>query len=194
MNYPLQLSFKHLALARQISVRDANGQIVFYVKQKAFKLKESVSVFADAEQTRLLYTISANKILDFSARYQINDSHGAAVGAIARRGMKSLWRAHYEIYDGDAMTSTIREANPWTKVLDSLVGEVPVVGMFTGYMFHPAYVVERPDGAAMMRLVKLPAFLEGRFSIEKYAELDGREEVRALLSLLMMVLLERRRG
>ena len=194
MNYPLQLSFKHLALTRQISVRDAGGNLVFYVKQKAFKLRESVNVFADAEQTRLLYTISANKILDFSARYQINDSQGQAVGAVARRGMKSLWRAHYEIYDGDRLTLTIREANPWTKVLDSLLGEVPVVGMFTGYLFHPAYVVERAGGAAVMRLVKLPAFLEGKFSVEKYAEVDSREEVLALLSLLMMVLLERRRG
>ena len=195
MNYPLQLSFKHLALARQISVRDAGGQIVFYVKQKAFKLKESVNVFADAEQTRLLYTINANKILDFSARYQINDSRGGVVGAVARRGMKSLWRAHYEIYEGNNLTLTIREANPWTKVLDSLVGEVPIVGMFTGYMFHPSYVVERVrDGALVMRLVKLPAFLEGKFSVEKHAELDQRGEVLALLSLLMMVLLERRRG
>ncbi len=194
MNYPLELSFKHLALARQISVRDASGSLVFYVKQKAFKLKEAVSVFADAEQTQLRYTINANKILDFSARYQINDAHGQPIGAVARRGMKSLWRAHYEIYDGDKLTLTIREANPWTKVLDSLVGEIPIVGIFTGYMFHPAYLVERADGTSVMRLVKRPAFLEGKFTIERHAQLDEREGVRALLSLLMMVLLERRRG
>lgn len=194
MNYPLQLTFKVLAIARQISVTDANGNLVFYVKQKAFKLKEAVNVFADREQTRLLYTIAANKILDFSARYQITDAHGVAVGAVARRGMKSLWRAHYEIYDRDNLTLTIREANPWTKVLDSLVGEIPLVGMFTGYMFHPAYIVERPGGTTIMRLVKLPAFLEGKYSLERHAELGEPEEVRAVLSLLMMILLERRRG
>ena len=51
MNYPLQLSFKILAIARQLSVTDTTGRLVFYVKQKAFKLKEAVTVFADAEQT-----------------------------------------------------------------------------------------------------------------------------------------------
>ena len=47
MNYPLDLSFKILAIAPQISVSDANGALVLYVKQKAFKLKEDVTIYAD---------------------------------------------------------------------------------------------------------------------------------------------------
>ena len=39
MNYPLHLSFKILALARQLSMTDASGNRIFYVKQKVFKLK-----------------------------------------------------------------------------------------------------------------------------------------------------------
>lgn len=194
MNYPLHLSFKILALARQISVTDAGGKLIFYVKQKAFKLKEAVTVFADAEQSQPLYSINANKVIDFSARYTITDRNGRPLGSVKRQGMKSLWKAHYDILDGETPVMTIKEENAWTKVLDSLLGEVPILGMFTGYLFHPAYLVTRQNGAVIMRLEKQPAFFEGKFIIQKQAELDQTEEERAILSLLMMVLLERHRG
>jgi hypothetical protein len=194
MQYPLTLSFKLIALAPQISVTDANGQLVYYVRQKLFKLKESVSVFADTQQTQTLYTINADRIIDFSARYNFADRQGIGVGAVKRRGMRSLWSSHYDIFDGDMSVMTIKEENPWVKVIDALVGEIPVVGMFTGYMFHPAYLVSRPDGTLVMRLQKEPAFFESKFIVEQKTPLNEAEEQRVLLSLLMMVLLERSRG
>ena len=89
---------------------------------------------------------------------------------------------------------TIREANPWVKVLDGLFGPIPVIGMLTGYVFHPAFLVSRPEGTVIMRLEKQPAFFESRFTIKREAELDTAEETRVFLSLLMMILLERSRG
>ena len=194
MNYPLHISFKILAIARQLSVTDAGGNLIFYVKQKAFKLKEAVTVFADAGQTQPLYSINADRVLDFSARYRFTDNSGRPLGSVRRQGMKSLWKAHYDILDGETPVMTIKEENPWAKVLDSLVGEIPVLGMFTGYLFHPAYLVSRLDGTLVMRLEKQPAFFEGRFIIQKHAEMAPDEETRALLSLIMMILLERSRG
>jgi len=194
MNYPLNISFKILALARQLALTDAGGNLIFYVKQKAFKLKENVGVFADREQTRQLYTIKADKVLDFSARYHFTDEHGVSHGSIRRRGMKSIWKAHYEIYDGEQIVLTISEENAWIKVLDSLLGEIPVVGMFTGYLFNPAYIVSRAAGQPVMRIAKQPAFLEGKFKVEPQGPLNEEEERRVLLSLIMMILLERGRG
>ncbi|HEX8144757.1 MAG TPA: hypothetical protein VF553_19465 [Pyrinomonadaceae bacterium] len=194
MNYPLQLSFKIMALARQLSVRDASGALVFYVKQKAFKLKESITIFADEEQTTPLYTINADRVIDFSARYHFSDRSGAAIGSVKRQGMKSLWRSRYDIMEAETPGMTIQEVNPWIKVLDGLLGEIPIVGMFTGYLFHPSYVVLRPDGVAVMRLEKVPAFFEGKFKVERLGPMSDEEERRVLLSLIMMVLLERGRG
>ncbi len=194
MNYPLQLTFKRLAIARQLSVNDAGGQLIFYVKRKAFKLKEAVTVYADAAQTVPLYTIAADRVLDFSAQYHFTDTQGRIIGSVKRQGMKSLWKARYEVQTAGGQPMLIQEANPWTKVLDSLVGELPVVGMFTGYLLHPAYLVSRPEGAALLRLEKQPAFFEGRFKIEKLAPLSDAEELAALLSLLMVVMLEKGRG
>lgn len=194
MQYPLELNFKVLALAPQISVTDAQGTQIFYVKQKLFKLKEAVTVFADREQTRPLYNINADRIIDFSAQYHFTDQSGMPLGSVKRDGMKSLWRSRYQVMNGSSPSLTIREENPWVKVIDGVVGEIPIIGMFTGYLFHPAYLVDRADGQTMMKLEKQPAFFESKFQIQKMVEMDPREETRVLLSLLMMVLLERSRG
>lgn len=194
MNYPLQLSFKILAIARQVSVTDATGNLVFYVKQKAFKLKEAVTIFADAQQTVPLYTINADRVLDFSANYHFTDRAGTPIGAVRRQGMKSIWRARYDIVESGAPVFAIQEANPWSKVFDSLFGEIPILGLFTGYLFHPAYLVSRRDGSVVMRLKKQSAFFESKYTIEKLLPLGESEEMRVLLSLMMVVLLERSRG
>ena len=195
MNYPLQLSFEILSVARKLSVIDAAGNLSFFVKQKMFKLKESVTVFADADQKLPLYELKADRVIDFSANYHFQDARGTHVGTVRRKGMKSLWRARYDIINGNsAHALTIQEANPWAKVCDALFCEIPILGMFSGYVFHPEYLVAREDGTAIMRLKKEPAFFQGKFSIEKLAAVSEEEETRILLSLIMMVLLERQRG
>jgi len=194
LQYPLHLTFKLVALAPQVYVRDAHGNTVAYIKQKLFKLKESVTVFGDERQTQPLYHINADRVIDFSARYRFTDEVGRELGSVKRRGMRSLWRAHYDIYERDNVVMTIREENAWTKVIDNVVGEIPVIGWFTGYFLNPTYLVSRADGALAMRLRKKPAFLESQFDIERVASLTEDEERRALLSLMMFLLLERARG
>lgn len=195
MNYPLSLSFKLLAIANQIYVRDASGALVFYVKQKAFKLKEAITVFADEGQTQPYFTINADRIIDFSARYHFADMSGRPLGSIKRQGMRSLWKASYEIMEGENVALRINEENGWVKVLDAMLSEVPVVGMFTGYFFNPSYLVTRPDGTPVFRLKKEPAFFEGKFAIEHIGQLHNQDdEFRAVLGMMMMILLERSRG
>ena len=162
MNYPIDFSFKLLALASQIYVRDAGGNLLGYVKQKLFKLKEDINVFADEGQTQHLFNIKADKIIDFSAKYNFTDSSGRHLGAIKRQGMRSIWKASYDIFNASGQqVMKIHEENPWVKVIDALIGELPVVGMFTGYMFNPAFLIEKMDGTVLMRLAKQPAFFEG---------------------------------
>jgi hypothetical protein len=195
MNYPVEFSFKILAIASQIYIRDINGSVIGYVKQKLFKLKEDINVFADENQTQLLFNIKADRVIDFSAKYNFTDAHGTFLGSIKRRGMRSLWRANYEIYDAtDRQVMTINEENGWIKVFDALVAELPIVGIFTGYFLNPAYLVTRMNDVPVVRLTKQPSLLEGKFQMTKVGELSSDEESRVILSLLTMTLLERRRG
>jgi len=195
MNYPLTLTFKLLAIASQIYIRDANGQLIGYVKQKLLKFKEDINVFADEQQTQHLYQIKADRIIDFSAKYNFTDSQGRSLGSIRRKGMRSIFKAHYLIFDeNETQTIEIREENRWIKVVDGLLGALPIVGMFTGYLFNPSYIVSKIDGTQVARLKKQPAFFEGAFALEPLAHLGDDEEVKVLLSVLTMTLLERNRG
>lgn len=194
MEYPLNFSFKILALSPQLAVTDAGGDLIYYVKQKLFKLKEEVTVFADQEQTQPLYKINADRIIDFSARYHFSDTAGNALGSVKRQGMKSLWKASYDILDGEEIAMNIVQENPWIGLVDSILEQIPVVSIATSYLLHPKYLISRADGTPVLRLTKQPAFFEGKFSLNKLADIGEAEERRAILSLLMMVLLERARG
>ena len=195
MNYPVDFTFKLLAIASQIYIRDANGSLLGYVKQKLFKLKEDINIFADEQQSVLLFNIKADRVLDFSAKYNFTDAAGRFLGSVKRKGMRSIFKASYEIYDErDVQVMKINEENGWIRVVDSLIGEVPIVGMFTGYMFNPSYIVSTLDDRPVARLTKQPAFFEGKFRMTKVGDIDGAEETRVLLGLLAMTLLERVRG
>ena len=195
MQYPLYLSFKVLTLVPQIYIKDATGLSILYVRQKLLKLKEEVTVYADPDQNNRLYKINADRVIDWSARYRFSDMNGVEFGSLKRHGTRSLWKAHYDIYDGLDPKMTIREANPFIKMADAIFGQIPILNFFTGYLFHPTYnVVSNQDGRIVMRLTKRPSFFESKFIIEKDAGLEQREEKVVLLSLLMMILLERRRG
>lgn len=195
MNFPLNLSFKILAIATQINVQDASGSTIAYMKQKLLKLREDIDVFADREQSRLLYNIKADRVIDFSARYNFTETGGRSVGSIKRQGMRSLWKANYEVNDaGGSQVMAINEENGWVKVWDSLFGEIPVFGLLSGYLFHPVYLVTRANGELVARLEKMPSLFEAKFVLTKTPALSSAEEPLVLLSTLTMILLERSRG
>lgn len=194
LNYPLEMSFKIVAINPQVRVTDANGQLIAYVRQKAFKLREDITIFADEAQTRPLYRINANRILDFNASYAITTPEGRPIGSVYRPGARSIWKASYTISDagGDAI-GLVHEENAWVKVIDALAGELPVIGMFTSYFFNPAYFVDL-RGQTALYLKKEPAFLEGKFRLERRADFPEQEEGLLIASTLMALMLERARG
>lgn len=195
--YPLTLTFKIVALAPQIFVRDARGAELLYVHQKLFKLKEAITAYSDSGKTRPLYRIAADRVLDFRARYAFTDAEGQPVGAVKRQGARSLWKASYDVFTGsaDAPELRIEEENPWVKLLDGLVDSIPLVGAFTGYFLNPTYRVKNDaTGATALRVVKQRSFLESRFEIHAEADSNEAQERAALLAVLTMVLLERSRG
>lgn len=194
LSYPLTLSFKIIAIAPQVKVTDAAGSTVLYVRQKVLALRENVRVFEDEAQQRQLYEIQADRILDFSARYRVSTPDGRTVGTAGRKGMRSLWSATYVIADADDREiGTIREENPFVKLLDGLVSEIPLVGGVLAMLINPSYLVDL-RGQTVLRLKKRPAFFEGRFTLDKLAEFDEQDEAIVLTSTLMMLLLERGRG
>lgn len=197
MYYPLNFRFKLMTFTPEIDVTDAYGGTICHVRQQFFRFKEKVEVFADDSERSLLATIEADRIIDWSARYTFRAPDGRELGAVGRRGMKSLWKAHYDVFapGEDKPTFAIQEVNPFINMLDALVSDIPGIGMFTGYILHPSYVATRREGGApTMRLTKKPAFFEGLFGLTQEGPADEREQLALMLSFLMMNLLERARG
>lgn len=193
--FPLHFQFKVTTLSNDFIATDAEGKTIAYVRQKMLRLKEEVNVFKNESRSEQAFVIKANQWIDFSATYTFFDDMGREVGRIARKGWSSLWRARYEIFDQDQRQDLlIREENVWAKVMDGLMGEIPILNFFTGYFFHPSYLVSRPDGTLVARLKKQPSFWGRKFKVEKLGEFEEGEEDRLVLGLMMMILLERRRG
>lgn len=195
MLYPLTMTFRILALAPQVHVRDATAATVCYVRQKLLRLKEHVEVFADESRSRLLYDIRADQMIDFSATYRFADAAGRPLGAVRRRGWRSLWRARYDLLDEQGREcGSITEVDPWISFADRLLDRIPGVSLVTGYILHPVYSLTDATGRELLRLTKQPGFLESRFLIDRCGPCSETEETRGILAFLLMTLLERRRG
>jgi len=195
IQFPINFQFKITSFANDFTAKDANGNIIAYVKQKMFKLKEAINVYSDETKTKVDYTINADRWLDFSAAYSFADADGSKIGKIARKGWRSIWKASYEIIDQlEQKQYTISEEKPWVKVFDAMLSEIPLLSMASGYLFNPSYVVKNNDDQIIVRLKKLPSFWGRNFEVTKIGEMDSDDDDRIMLSLMMMILLERRRG
>lgn len=194
-DFPITFQFKIGTLANDFVAQDAHGKTIAYVRQKMFKLKEAIMIYSEESKTNLLYKINADRIIDFNASYSFTDASDNTLGRVGRKGMKSLWKANYEIFDhNNDHAYSIGEENPWSKVFDALMSEVPLLGIFTGYLFNPKYGVKNAEGKTIVRLAKQPSFFGRKFRMEKLDDLREGDSERIMLALMMMVLLERRRG
>lgn len=193
--YPLTLTFRFLTISSYIRVVDATGQLVSYVKQRAFRLKEDVTIFADEAQTQPVYHIKADRIIDIGATYSISTADGRPLGALRQRGMRTLWSATYDILDdtGGAV-GLVHEQDPWVKVIDGLIGGIPFLGFVIQQWINPTYLIDGADGETVLRMRKRPSLIERRFIVEQEAPTPSRLEPLVLPALLMVVLLERGRG
>jgi uncharacterized protein YxjI len=193
--YPLTLTFKFLTISSYIRVVDATGQLVSYVKQRAFRLKEDVTIFADEAQTQPAFHIKANRIIDIGATYSIGTADGRPLGALRQRGMRTLWKATYDILDdAGSAVGLIHEKDAWVKVIDGLIGEIPFLGFVIQQWINPTYLIDSAEGVTVLRMRKQPSLIERRFTVEQEAPLPSRLEPLALPAVLMVVLLERGRG
>ncbi len=88
------------ALTGKFRIYDPAGNLVLFSEQKMFRLREDIRVYADEAKSQEVLTIKARQIIDFSAAYDVIDSaSGQKVGALRRKGLKSLLRDEWELLD-----------------------------------------------------------------------------------------------
>ncbi|MGC1515788.1 MAG: hypothetical protein WA810_09460 [Maribacter sp.] len=89
---------------------------------------------------------------------------------------------------------TIREENVWVKVLDGVVDSISILDFFTGLFLNASYLELNTQNKTGMRLSKEKSLLGRRFKVSEIKKLDGIDDDIIVLGLMMLVLLERRRG
>jgi hypothetical protein len=87
-------------LGAEFHIFDSQDRLVFYTKQKAFKLKEDIRIYTSEDMREEVLVITARQILDFSAVYDVRDPiTGEHVGSLQRKGMKSLLKDEWIFMD-----------------------------------------------------------------------------------------------
>lgn len=101
------------AFGAAFHIYNPDGTLAFYSKQKAFKLKEDIRLYTDESLATEALVITARKIIDFSAAYDVVDpSTGEKVGALKRKGLKSMIKDEWIIMDTqDREIGLIQEEN-----------------------------------------------------------------------------------
>jgi uncharacterized protein YxjI len=111
------------ALTGKLRFYNPQGDLVLFCEQKMFKLREDVRIFADEQKTQEVLAIKARQIIDFSAAYDVVDSAaGQKVGALRRKGLKSILRDEWEVLDtNDQVLGLLFEDNMGLAMLRRLL-------------------------------------------------------------------------
>lgn len=89
-----------IALTGRFRFYDPMGNLVMFSEQRMFKLREDIRVYADENKTQEVLSIKARQVLDFSAAYDVVDTAmNQKVGALRRKGLRSLLRDEWEVLD-----------------------------------------------------------------------------------------------
>jgi hypothetical protein len=93
---------KIFSLTPQFHFLDLNGNSLAFLRKKVFTWKDEIRVFTDETQTMELLYIKARKIIDWGTAFDVTDSvNHQKVGALKRRGWKSLVRKEWMIQDAN---------------------------------------------------------------------------------------------
>lgn len=194
IQFPISLLFKVTTFSNDFIAKDSSGKTIAYVREKMLKLTDTIDVYSDESKSLKMFQIRADRWLDFNANYAFMDSENNFLGSLARKGWASLWSSRYESYDRNRnLAYVISEENPFVKVIDGIFGQIPIIGMLTGYFFNPSYLVTH-NQTIVAKLIKQPSLFGRKFLIETYTSLPDYDTQLIFLSLAQMVLLERERG
>jgi hypothetical protein len=133
---------KVIAIMGRWSIYGEYNNEVFYCEQK-FSLKTNLHVYTNKNKHEEVLVAKTKQIIDFSAAYDILDPRtNEKIGAVKRKGWKSLWKDEWIIMDKyDRDIGLVRE--------DNLALPRRLSGSFSKLLFPKKYFVfieETPVG------------------------------------------------
>jgi uncharacterized protein YxjI len=166
----------------QFHFYDEHENMIGYLKQKAFKLKEDIRLYSDESMTNELLTIKARKILDFSSAYDVVDSTSQQkVGALKRRGWKSMLKDEWIVMDAnDVEIGRVKEESALLATLRRL-HELIALCIPQSYVFE---IGNQQVGTAKQNFNPFVLKLNVDFSHDTMKRMDRRLVAAAVVLLL----------
>lgn len=119
-------------------IYDPDGNVVLYSKQKAFKLKEDIRLYTDETMSQEVLTIRTQSVWDISGTYDVFDPMAnETVGALRRRGMKSMLKDEWLIIDADGSESGVIKEDSTLKALARRIDDS--IAMFLPQGYHATW-------------------------------------------------------
>jgi len=145
-----------------------DGRLLAYSKQKAFKLREDIRVYADEAQSVELLYIQADQIIDWSAAYKVIDSQtGEHLGALRRKGWSSVFRDAWEILDAQGVVrGRVVEDSGWKAMLRRMVDWAA--------LFLPQTYMIDVDGHTVATMRQNFLGIPPKFQVDLSQDHDGR--------------------
>lgn len=193
--FPLTVNRKILSISQQIYIRQTHTEkLVGYAKQKLLKLVEEIEVFDQADKGKLLYTIKADRVLDFGAKYHFQSVEKGIIGYTKQHGLKSLWRTKFEVFDDTGTRFFIQQKNPITEMIETVLMMIPFVGpvfsMLSGYILNPVYEVTTIGGDVVAEMQVKPAFFEGKYEMRRLLPMNHDDQELVIMALLTVILMQ----
>lgn len=116
----------------EISVTDASGaSLVGLIRMKAWKLREDIRLYPDAQSQQELLRIHARQIIDFGATYDVFEGEAVAPSfSLRRKGLRSTFvRDHWLILDAqEQQIGEVQETSGGLALARRYIGIIPYVG------------------------------------------------------------------
>jgi len=106
-------------LGRVFRIYSPSGNLRYYVKRKAFRLKDELNVYTDENQSDVALVIKARSVFDFGATFDVSEPGSfEPIGACRRQGLKSILRDEWTVMGpGDVVIGKIQEDSMFLAML-----------------------------------------------------------------------------
>jgi hypothetical protein len=112
----------------EFRIMTEDGELLGISRQKAFKLKEDIRIYADPSCQEEVLLIKARQILDFAAAYDVMDpQRGSHYGTLRRKGFASIIRDTWEIAnpEGEQIGQVLEDSTSLAILRRTIAGWLP---------------------------------------------------------------------
>ncbi len=175
------------ALTGKLRFFNPQEQLVLYVEQKMFRLREDIRVYGDESKSQELLLVKARSIIDWAAAYDVLDgATGQKIGTLRRKGWSSMVRDEWEVLDVNDQ--------PIGKLFEDSIGQALLRRLLLGSLLPQNYdmsIGETRVADLRQRFNPFAYQMDLDFSMDTSNKLDHRIGIAAAI---LLALIEGKQG